>query len=123
MERNGPMTNVAETKVEMVNGIRVVTLPNDSLDASNSKDFKQEMEPHFHSGEKIVFDLCRVEFVDSSGCGALLTCLRNLNAAGGSLKLCGVSKTVRALFELLRMHRIFDIHETREQAMKAFDTP
>ena len=50
----------------------------------------------------------------------MLSCLRQLNAAGGDLKLCGMSKAVRAVFELVRMHRIFDIYDTREQAVSAF---
>ena len=39
---------------------------------------------------------------------------------GGDLKLCNVTKPVRALFELIRMHRIFDIVNTREEAVQAF---
>jgi len=36
------------------------------------------------------------------------------------LKLCGMSKPVRAVFELVRMHRVFDIVATREEAVRAF---
>jgi anti-sigma B factor antagonist len=65
-------------------------------------------------------DLSHLRFVDSSGLGAMLSCLRQLNATGGDLKLCGMSKAVRAVFELVRMHRIFDIYDTRELAVSAF---
>ena len=68
----------------------------------------------------MVFDLSKLRFVDSSGLGAFLSCLRKLNAKGGDLKLCGMSKQVRAVFELVRMHRIFDIYGTREEAVRAF---
>ena len=64
--------------------------------------------------------LSHLRFVDSSGLGAMLSCLRQLNATGGDLKLCGMSKAVRSVFELVRMHRIFDIYDTREQAVSAF---
>jgi anti-sigma B factor antagonist len=43
-----------------------------------------------------------------------------VNAKGGDVKLCGMSKQVRAVFELTRMHRIFDIFGTREEAVDAF---
>ena len=33
---------------------------------------------------------------------------------------CGMAPTVRALFELVRMHRIFDTYPTREEAIAAF---
>jgi len=69
---------------------------------------------------KLVIDLGRLRFVDSSGLGAFISCLRKLNAKGGDLKLCGMQKPVRAVFELVRMHRIFDIYATREEAVRAF---
>jgi anti-sigma B factor antagonist len=67
----------------------------------------------------VVFDLRELRFVDSSGLGAILSCLRQLNAKGGDLKLCEMTKPVRALFELVRMHKIFDIYVTKEQALRA----
>ena len=41
-------------------------------------------------------------------------------AKGGDLKLCAMSKQVRAVFELVRMHRIFEIYPTKEEAVRAF---
>jgi anti-sigma B factor antagonist len=67
-----------------------------------------------------VFDLSRLRFTDSSGLGALISCLRKVNANGGDLKLCAMSDQVRALFELVRMHKVFDIYATREEAVRAF---
>jgi anti-sigma B factor antagonist len=52
----------------------------------------------------------------------MLSCLRQLSAKSGDLKLCGMSKQVQGLFELVRMHRIFDIFGTREEAVRAFQT-
>ena len=69
---------------------------------------------------KLVFDLSRLRFMDSSGLGAFISCLRKLNAKGGDVKLCSMSKQVRAVFELVHMHRIFDIFGTREEAVQAF---
>ncbi len=92
----------------------------DELDASNAGDLKRAMAPLWETHTKLVIDLGRVRFVDSSGLGAMLSCLRQLTAKGGDLKLCGMSKQVRATFELVRMHRIFDIFGTREEAAQAF---
>jgi anti-sigma B factor antagonist len=103
-----------------MDGIAVIEIPGPSLDASNAKDFKNEVSSYLSSGAKVIFDMEHLGFVDSSGLGSILSCLRQLNASGGDLKLCGMTKPVRALFELVRMHRIFDIYETREQALSAF---
>ena len=74
------------------------------LDASNAAEFKRDVAPLIEATTKLVFDLSRLRFVDSSGLGAFISCLRKLNAKGGDLKLCGMSKQVRAVFERLRPH-------------------
>jgi anti-sigma B factor antagonist len=100
--------------------VTVAVLPMEELDASNSTQFKGEVAPLLEATTKLVFDLSRLRFVDSSGLGAFISCLRRLNAKGGDVKLCGMSKQVRGVFELVRMHRIFDIYGTKEEAVHAF---
>ncbi len=111
-----------EIPVESVNGVAVAAVVVDELDASNSGEFKRDIAPLLQSQTKLVLDLSQLHFVDSSGLGAMLSCLRQLSAKGGDLKLCGMSRQVRALFELVRMHRIFDIYGTKEEAVHAFQT-
>jgi anti-sigma B factor antagonist len=111
-----------EIAVDRVENVAVVAVPVDELDASNSADFKRDIAPVLEANTKLVLDLSRLRFVDSSGLGAMLSCLRQLSAKSGDLKLCGMSKHVRALFELVRMHRIFDIYGTKEEAVKAFQS-
>ena len=106
--------------VNNFDGVGVASVPVDELDASNSGEFKRDIAPVLQANTKLVLDLNQLRFVDSSGLGAMLSCLRQLTAKGGDLKLCGMSSQVRALFELVRMHRIFDIYSTREDAVKAF---
>lgn len=103
------------------NDVAVVTLSGDLLDASIVGEFKKEMTPVLQSEYRVVLDLNNIQFVDSSGVGAILSCLRTLNAEGGELKICSLTKPVRALFELVRMHKIFDIFETRELAVESFN--
>ncbi len=97
----------------------VLAIPGPSLDASNSKKFKSELAPVILSARRLVMDMSAVQFVDSSGLGAILSCLRELNAKGGDFKICGLSKGVRALFELVRMHKVVEIFNTREEAVAA----
>jgi anti-sigma B factor antagonist len=100
--------------------VTVAVVPMEELDASNSAQFKGEVAPLLETTTKLVFDLSRLRFVDSSGLGAFISCLRKVNAKGGDVKLCGMSKQVRAVFELVRMHRIFDIYGTKEEAVRGF---
>jgi anti-sigma B factor antagonist len=109
-----------EIHVDNLDGVAVAAVPVDELDAGNVSEFKRDMGPILKSSAKLVLDLNRLRFVDSSGLGAMLSCLRQLSAQGGDLKLCAMSKQVRTLFELVRMHRIFDIYGTKEEAVQAF---
>jgi anti-sigma B factor antagonist len=106
--------------VDHIGDVAVAVLPVDELDASNAGEFKRDIAPVLEDNAKLVFDLSRLRFVDSSGLGAFLSCLRHVNAKGGDVKLCGMSKPVRTVFELVRLHRIFDILGTRAEAVRAF---
>lgn len=109
-----------DLSIEKVNGVAVVELRFEELDATNVGEFKRDLAPVLEANSKLVFDLTRLRFVDSSGLGGFISCFRKVNAKGGDLKLCCLSKPVRAVFELVRMHRVFDIHPTRDAAMRAF---
>jgi anti-sigma B factor antagonist len=111
-----------EIAVEKTGDVAVVEIPVEELDASNAAELKRDIGPVLEANKKVVLDLSRLRFVDSSGLGAMLSCLRQLTGRGGDLRLAGMSKPVRALFELVRMHRIFDIYGTKEEAIRAFQS-
>src|SRR5258705_6431347 len=112
-----------ELMCEHIGEVTVVTLAGAQLDASSVGEFKRNITPVLEEHAQVIFDLSQLGFVDSSGLGSLLGCLRQVQARGGDLKLCGMSKAVRALFELVRMHRIFNIFDTQEEAVRAFRQP
>lgn len=107
---------------EPIKGVMVVVPAGPQLDASTAGEFQQAMAPVLEAHSQILVDLSRLDFVDSSGLGAFLACLRHVQAQGGELKLCGLLPQVRALFELVRMHRLFHIFDTQEAALGTFTT-
>ncbi len=106
--------------VEKVDDVAVVTVPVDELEISSVDEFKLQLTGIMEESKKLVLDMTRVSFVDSSGCGAIIFCLKRLEQSGGNLKLCGVSKSVATVLKMIRLHRICDILETREEAVAAF---
>ena len=109
-----------ELTTDRVGDVTVVVLRGDHLDASITDEFKRDIGPILEESPKVVFDMSQLQFVDSSGLGAILSCLRRLGVSGGELKLSGMSKPVRAVFEISRMHRIIDIFATRDEALASF---
>jgi len=89
------------------------------LDANTSREFKDELPTALGESNKVVLDLEHVQFMDSAGCGAVLTLFKTLRASGGDLKICCVTNPIRALFDLVRMQRIIEVFRTREEASAA----
>jgi anti-sigma B factor antagonist len=106
-----------ESTIEKVGEITVVTVKQDSLDARSAKEFRDDLEGAITDEAKILLDMSNVEFVDSAGLGTIVATLKRLRASGGDLTICCVHKTVRALFELVRMHRLVEIYDTRDEAL------
>jgi anti-sigma B factor antagonist len=94
----------------------IVSFKQDSLDAGNIKEFREQINPWLTNSQIVYLDMSKLNFVDSSGLGALLSCLRSMNNKNGQLRLFGVSKPVLALFELVRMHHIFSIYASLSEA-------
>ena len=95
----------------------VIRIPGPSLDAHSSPEFKEDIATLLDSSKQVVLDLSHVDFLDSSGLGAILTCLRRITGNGGKLALFGLQKQVRMLFELVRVHTIFKICATEQEAL------
>ncbi len=103
--------------------VLVVTLKGDHLDAKETLAFKKKIADLIEKEQvtNAVFDLHRLEFIDSSGLGAFLSILKNLHAKGGDLKLSGMNKTIRTMFELVCMHKIFEIFNSADEALRSFE--
>jgi anti-sigma B factor antagonist len=80
------------------------------LDASIARGFKKECEAAWTDEVKaVVMDLGCVEFIDSSGIGALLNVYKKLPPGTPSARLVNVTPSVQSVIELLRLHRIFEL--------------
>ena len=87
------------------------------LDASVALPFKQAVQEVVEGGEKaLVLDLQAVQFMDSSGLGAMVSILKALGG-GGKLAVCNVGNAVMSLFKLTRMDKVFTIVATPDEAL------
>lgn len=91
----------------------IIAIKEERLDAHNANDLKAELLALFEQGKKnILIDLQDVRFIDSSGLGALVSGFKNAITNQGSLKLSSLQPQVKSMFELTRLHRVFDIYST-----------
>lgn len=101
---------------ELADGVRVRVLEN-RLDAALAIRFKDRLrEIAARNGPVILLDLSCVDFMDSSGLGALVSCLKRLGSRG-ALAVVGTKGEVARLFRLTRMDRVFALHPDLETAV------
>ena len=67
----------------------------------------------------MVLQLDRVEFVDSSGLGALVRLLHTARSKGGDLKLSGVPPNIREVLEMTKLLSLFETYDSVEEAITA----
>jgi len=89
------------------------------IDAATATEFKEKMSDWIGAGHRrIVLNLTEVDFIDSSGLGAIVSGLKRIGNEG-DLVICNVKETVMSLFRLTRMNRVFDIFQSEEEAIRA----
>jgi anti-sigma B factor antagonist len=105
-------------QTEKTNGAVVLYVKEKRLDAHNSGELKDHMLQLGENGKiHIVVDLQEVRFIDSSGLGALLSGYKNTTLRNGSFKLSSLQPQVQSMFELTRLHRVFDIYPSVQEAL------
>jgi len=103
------------------NDILIVEIKEKRATVDFSGALKEELLQRIDTGNKnVVIDLSIPEFVDSSFLGVLVASLKKCTLKSGDLKLVGLQPPVRAMFELTRLYRIFDIFENVNDAVNSF---
>jgi anti-sigma B factor antagonist len=89
----------------------------DRIDAATAIQFKEKMRDVTRDGtQRVVLDLARVQFLDSSGLGAIVA-VKKLLGPDRALELSSLTPTVEKVFRLTRMDSIFTIHPSLEAAV------
>lgn len=89
------------------------------IDASSSTVFKAQITDFIVQGEMlIVLNLGSVEFIDSSGLGALISILKTVSNSKGNIALCDVNPNVLNLFAITRINSILSISPDESGAKK-----
>lgn len=97
----------------------VTTVREARVDAASGGDLHHALCRCIDAGEnKIVLDLSEVNFIDSTGLGALVASLKHMGKTG-QLVLCGLGDAVITLFRLTRMDKIFRLFPDPAAAVSA----
>lgn len=88
------------------------------LDAAISTRFKDRMREIIRASRKpVMLDMTNVQFMDSSGLGAMIA-VHKAMPNGVPLELVGLTPNVDRVFRLTRMDAIFTIHPAAQNAQE-----
>ncbi|WP_417206276.1 STAS domain-containing protein [Antarctobacter sp.] len=97
-------------------GVDIITVDATRIDAAVAIQFKDRMREVLGTDKpRYVLDLQQVEFIDSSGLGAIVAGMKLL-PKGGTLELAGLRPAVDKVFRMTRMDSIFAIHQSVQDA-------
>ena len=88
---------------------------NGEINISTSPELKKCFEKQ--PSKKIVVDLERVTYIDSSGLATLVEILKKTKSQGGSLGLASMSDKVKSLFEITKLDKLFSIFHNQNEAV------
>lgn len=103
-------------------GPNLIVQVDGELDLETSPLFRDKVESKLNQYEMIkhlILDLKKVNFIDSSGLGAILGRFKRLSQQGGRISAVNVSPQVRRIFELSGLLKIMEIYSDRQQALKS----
>ena len=91
------------------------------LIVGNRQELKQKVLDELESGErKFLIDFANTGYIDSSGLGVLVSLSKKIREQGGELRLASLNEDLRTLFELTKLDTLFQISESRDDAMSSF---
>lgn len=88
----------------------IVSVKEPRIDAASAIQFKDSMRQAAAGSEgRVVLDLAQVDFIDSSGLGAIVAAMKML-APARKLDLAAPTPTVVKVLKLTRMDKVFTVH-------------
>jgi len=107
-----------EFEARSVRDVTIIAPANDRLDAVLAPELKALVSTLVGEGKnRIVLDVSKVQFMDSSGLGAAVAALKTVGGSG-EMAVCGATGLVADLFKLTHMDRVFTMAANEEEALE-----
>jgi len=106
-----------DLKLDKAEDTVTITVTGD-IDMSSSTKVRDALAPLFKNNSKvIVVDLAGVSYIDSSGIATLVEGLQWSHSSKNKFRLAALSPGVKDVFEIARLLSVFEVFDTKEQAL------
>ncbi len=86
------------------------------VDASSSINLDNALVKAMESGKSILINLQQLQYISSAGLGVFISYLEELKTKQTKLVFYGLTETVIQVFEILGLHELFEICDSKESA-------
>tara|TARA_B100000029_G_scaffold253013_1_gene249959 strand:+ start:318 stop:668 length:351 start_codon:yes stop_codon:yes gene_type:complete len=69
---------------------------------------------------KLIFDLSKIHWIDSSGLGLLIRGYTRMQKNGGELKLARVTRSVDSLLQMTKLTTVFSVYDSVDEAVESY---
>lgn len=107
-------------KMESKGGLTVCYVEGE-IDINSSPEIKKTFDKLIAKKiPKIVINLAKVTYVDSSGLATLVEILKNMRTYGGRMRLSNLAPKIKSLFEITKLEKLFEIMADEDEAIATF---
>jgi len=100
----------------------VLELKGKIMGGPDAEVFRNTLHELIEEGKnKIIIDLEKVKFMNSSGLGILIGGLKTVRENDGDIKLCNADKKISSLLMVSRLNTVFDHYLSLDEAIAAYD--
>jgi anti-sigma B factor antagonist len=111
-----------EIRTKQEGNVAVLTLSG-RLDLASGSTLKEHLKRLFEKNiTSVHLNMAEVEFINSSGLGALVSVMKEVRLLKGRLTLSNLASYVQEIFEITQLSHIFEIYATEQEAIGSFQT-
>lgn len=109
-------------KVRDRDDVTILDISGDITIGKGDVELRKEISELVHNEKKkVLLNLRKVDFIDSSGIGEIVRSLTTIQKNGGTLKLLHLESKVRDLFTITRLITVFETFENEKEAVDSFE--
>lgn len=103
------------------NGVVILDLTGQITLGEGDEELKDAIDKLVADGQKkILLNMKKVKFMDSSGVGELVGCYTTLSRASGKLKLVHLNEKVHDILQITQLISVFETFDDEAKALASF---
>jgi anti-sigma B factor antagonist len=104
-----------------IDGVSVVTPYGRIVFGEQSNAVRETVKSLINEGKKqIVLDMKNIDYIDSSGLGALVAAHLSANTHGAAMRLCNLGRRFSKVLQLTQLITMFNVYSTEAAAVASF---